>query len=225
MSASTTTFRAASPLTRSAGRLATALSLISLAIVVLLHVLEPEYEPTWRLLSEYAVGAYGWLMGVAFLALALACLALLVSLRNEARGITARLGLAFLFTAGIGLGLAAFYAIDPITIDPSQATDTGRMHALSAMIGIPSMPLSALLLSIGLGRRPGWSGARAPLFWTAILTLVSLVLMFVVIGTLLPQNGGFGPAVIVGLPNRLLMLTYYVWVAIAGWQVAGLARS
>jgi len=225
MSLSITAPHAASPLTQLAGRLAAALSLLSLVLVILLHFLEPEYEPTWRLLSEYAVGAYGWLMGVAFFALGLACLSLAVALRREARRISVTLGLVFLVTAGIGLGMAAFYAIDPITIDPSQATDTGRMHALAAMIGIPSMPLSALLLSIGLGRQPGWPGARAALFWIAILTLASLVAMFVVIGTLLPANGGFGPAVIVGLPNRLLMLSYYLWIIAAGWHAAKLGRG
>jgi hypothetical protein len=35
-----------------------------------LHVLEPEYDPTWRFLSEYALGRFGWLMTAAFLAIA-----------------------------------------------------------------------------------------------------------------------------------------------------------
>ena len=226
MSLSSTTMNpSASPTTRTAGRLATGLSLLSVILVVLLHVLKPEYEPSWRFLSEYAVGNHGWVMGVAFFTLSLACLALFAALRTEVRGILGALGLFFLFTAAIGLGMAAFYAMDPITIDPSQATETGKMHALAGMIGIPSMPLSALLLSFNLARRPGWTGVRTTLLWAASLTLASLVAMFVVIGTLLPQNGGFGPAVFVGWPNRLLMLSFYAWVAIAGWQAARLARG
>lgn len=39
-----------------------------------LHLLQPEMDPTWRLISEYALGRFGWLMTLAFLALAV-CLA------------------------------------------------------------------------------------------------------------------------------------------------------
>jgi hypothetical protein len=40
----------------------------SLFIILLasLHVLEPEFDPTWRFISEYALRKFGWLMQFLF---------------------------------------------------------------------------------------------------------------------------------------------------------------
>lgn len=214
---------AAAPASALTGRLAAGLSLFSLALVLLLHFIKPELGPSWRFLSEYAVGEHGWLMAVAFFTQSLACVALLLALRRHLHGVLGYLGAFFLFAAFIGLGMAAFYPMDPITIDPADATEVGKMHAIAAMIGIPSMPLSSLLLSLSLSRRSEWRGTRIALLGAAALTLCSLVAMFVIIGTQLPAAGGFGPSVIVGWPNRLLMLGYYLWLAVAGWHAARLA--
>jgi hypothetical protein len=39
----------------------------AVTVMVLLHVLEPEFDPSWRMLSEYSLGQYGPLMRVIFL--------------------------------------------------------------------------------------------------------------------------------------------------------------
>ncbi len=43
-------------------------SALTIGLVVLLHVLEPEFDPSWRMPSEYALGRYGMVMRVAFIA-------------------------------------------------------------------------------------------------------------------------------------------------------------
>ena len=49
-------------------------SIVSGVLFVLLlgslHLLEPEFNSSWRFLSEYELGKFGWLMRLAFLALA-----------------------------------------------------------------------------------------------------------------------------------------------------------
>ena len=35
-------------------------------LLVLLHVLKPEIDPSWRMISEYEIGRYGWAMRLAF---------------------------------------------------------------------------------------------------------------------------------------------------------------
>ena len=47
-------------------RLAIVLSSIFLVILFLLHFLEPEFNPLWRMISEYELGSYGWMMSLAF---------------------------------------------------------------------------------------------------------------------------------------------------------------
>jgi len=53
---------------RALARVAVALSVTFLALLALLHFLEPEFDPSWRMISEYELGRYGWLMTIAFFA-------------------------------------------------------------------------------------------------------------------------------------------------------------
>jgi Protein of unknown function (DUF998) len=41
-----------------------------------LHVLKPEMDPSWHMISEYALGRHGWIMRLAFISLAISCVAL-----------------------------------------------------------------------------------------------------------------------------------------------------
>jgi Mn2+/Fe2+ NRAMP family transporter len=45
------------------------------------YVLEPEFNPSWRMICEYELGNYGWMMRLAFFSLALSCLAIPVTVR------------------------------------------------------------------------------------------------------------------------------------------------
>lgn len=212
------------PIPLAAARAAVAGGGTCLAAVALLHLLKPELDPSWRFVSEYAVGQHGWVMGIAFFALAAAYAAAFVLLRSQARGVLGYLGLAFLLAAIVGLALAAFFPMDPVTIDPAEASAAGNMHALAAMIGMPSVPIAAILISFNLARQPAWRPASVALIGWAMLALASIVLMSAVIMLLMPGGDGFGPDVAIGWPNRLVMLAYCGWVMAVGWHAARLAR-
>jgi hypothetical protein len=53
-----------------AARLSIASGVLFVLLLGSLHLLEPEFDPTWRFISEYALGNFGWMMRLAFLALA-----------------------------------------------------------------------------------------------------------------------------------------------------------
>ena len=94
------------------------------------------------------------------------------------------------------------------------------------MIGIPSLPIAAMLVSLSLVRNQVWSSARRSLLWTANLTWMSLVVMFATLFIGLSQSGGeFGPDVPIGWPNRLLMLAYGGWLMIVAWRAAQVQRT
>lgn len=38
----------------------------TILLLAALHVLSPEYDPRWRMLSEYANGHYGWVLSLLF---------------------------------------------------------------------------------------------------------------------------------------------------------------
>ena len=49
-------------------RLAAGCAALFAVLLISLHFLEPEFEPLWRMISEYETGAVGWLMRIAFFA-------------------------------------------------------------------------------------------------------------------------------------------------------------
>lgn len=184
-----------------------------LALLALLHLVKPELDPAWRMVSEYAIGPYGWLMVLAFFALSLSCFAAFAAVRSQVGTVGGKLGLGLLVTAGAALAAAGVFTSDPITASEEQLTTHGYWHGLSAAIGIPGLPLAAVLVSHSLARAPRWSSARRTLLATAYLSWVALGLLLATIAVTLPRNGGkFGPSVPVGWPNRFLVVTYCVWL-------------
>lgn len=152
------------------------------------------------------------------------------SVKAISAGAAARLSLAaaamFLIVVAAALATAGIFAMDPITASKDALTTHGNLHALASMIGIPGLPMAAVLISRSLASDQSWSFARRSLLWAAHLTWISLVLMFAVLGVLLPQNDGkFGPDVLIGWPNRLVVVAYSGWLIVVAWRAAQFARG
>src|SRR5262245_42779047 len=98
---------------------------LSLAALMLLHVLSPEYAWSWRMVSEYATGRYPWLLTVVFLSWAAGSFALIWALRPIAAGALGKAGLTFLFLGGIGQMMGGAFDINH------------KLHGPAAIIGIP----------------------------------------------------------------------------------------
>jgi hypothetical protein len=198
----TTTARPASSL--SAARATVASATAALILLAALHLLSPELDPSWRMVSEYALGDYGWVLSLMFLAWALSCVTLFSAIKAHIRTLGGKIGLGFLLAAALGMGMAAFFDVNH------------NLHGVAAIIGMPSLPIAALLISVSLVGNRAWAAARRVLLWTANLTWVSLVLMFAAVGIGLAQTGGeFGPGVLAGWPNRFLVVAYCVWLITA----------
>src|SRR5258708_35564602 len=81
--------------------------------LLLLHVLRADYAPASNFISNYAVGRYGWIMTTWFLGMSCGLLTLAAGLYvSGLRSIAARLGLALLAIASIGLVVSAIYPTD-----------------------------------------------------------------------------------------------------------------
>jgi hypothetical protein len=209
-----TTTKPVTAISQTAARLSFAAAAMSLVLLAALHVLSPELDPSWRMVSEYASGNYGWVLALMFLSMGLSCVALFFAVKSQAQTIGGKIGLGFLLAAAVGLSMAAKFDFNH------------DLHGLSAMIGIPSLPIAAMLISLSLVRNQVWSSARRSLLWTANLTWMSLVVMFATLFIGLSQSGGeFGPDVPIGWPNRLLMLAYGGWLMVVAWRAAQLQRK
>src|SRR3712207_204967 len=178
------TARPVTAVSRAAALLSFAGTATFLVLLTALLFIKPEFDPSWRVISEYSIGDYGWIMVLAFLSLAVSCVSLFVAIRSQTRTIGGKIGLAFLLVAAAGLIIAAFFTTDPITASRDELTTHGNLHGLGAALGT-SFPIAATLIGWSLARNRAWSPARQSLLWAAGLAWIgflafalSMVLMF-----------------------------------------------
>jgi hypothetical protein len=201
--------------------LAIGMSVAVLVLLAILHILSPEFNPAWRMVSEYANGKYPTILSAMFFLWGASSWALAYTLWPHLQTTAGKIGLLFLVLAGIGEAMAAVFDINH------------KLHGLSAMIGIPSLSIAAMLISVALVRTESWSIARNSLLWTANLTWVSILLMaiaFAVMMATYAQVGGDmsasaevvttlpeGVIALVGWANRFLIVVYCAWVMTVAW--------
>jgi hypothetical protein len=183
-----------------------------LVLLLILHVVKPEFEPSWRFLSEYAIGQNGWIMTLCFEIWALSYVALFMAVREIVTTRPGRIGARLLLLVAASLILAGLFAQDPVTAKPEELTLHGNIHGLAAMIGIPAIPMAALLITLSLTRNhPQWRSQRASVLWLAHLSWISLMIMAFYLIWAVPRAGGFTPDVWAGWMNRLVVATYLAW--------------
>ena len=178
-----------------------------------LHLVKPELEPTWRFVSEYALGRAGWMMTCAFISLATSLLAAVVATWRHVHTVAGRIGLVILLVAAVGLLIAAGFETDPINTAADAYTHAGRVHLLGASLDYS--PIGMQLTGWALSRTPRWRSLRRPLMITAG---ISLALMVGFTATL-PHDGQFGPGSYTGLLGRFLLLSYLGWIVVVGRAV------
>ena len=83
----------------------------ALLLLASLHVLSPEFDPSFRMVSEYALGHYGWVLSLMFLAWGMSSWALAVAIWSQVKTRAGKVGLWFLVIAGIGEAMASVFDI------------------------------------------------------------------------------------------------------------------
>lgn len=194
-----------------------------------LHVLSPEFAPSWRMISEYALGRYGWMLSLMFLLWGVSSWALAISIRSQVATNAGKLGLLFLVIAGIGEALASVF-------DVSHPVG----HGIAGLLGVIGFPIAALLLSVALRRNETWRETGRELLWIANLSWISVVLLMATLGIMTTQlmraNAGHlpqhapkflppGVLALDGWADRLIVLTNCVWVLLAAWYAIRVHRN
>jgi Protein of unknown function (DUF998) len=197
-----------SPLSNVAALYSLGASTLAVALVVLLHQVEPEFDPSWRMLSEYSLGRYGALMRAAFLAGGTGVIAAAAALSRAAWPVN--LGLVVVAIGPLG---AAFIDTDPITTLRSKVSRGNNVHTALGSLFILGFPVAATVAGISAAGDPAVGSVLA---WASLAPWAALA-WFVGVGvrTAHPDAMG-GPDVRVGWPNRVSMLTNLGWVAVAG---------
>jgi hypothetical protein len=203
---------------RTAARVSFAAAAAFAILLVALHLVKPELDPSWHFISEYAVGRLGWLMVLAFLSLAVGYVSLFAALRSQLRTLAGRVGLALLLVSALGLVIAASFTTDPVTVSPDAVTTEGRIHNFGGTLGF-AMPFAAALVGWKVASTPAWSPAKRPILLATGLALAAFLVSFAWLGVVVSQSGGtFGPGVPAGWPGRFEILAYSAWVMVVARQ-------
>jgi hypothetical protein len=225
MATNTSTVQSLTTTSPVTSRLSLAGTTLFVVLLTALHLIKPELDPSWHFISEYAIGDFGWIMVIAFFALALSYVMLSIALRPYLRTVVGRIGLILLLVSAAGLTLAGVFTTDPIMASPDELTTQGSLHNIGGTLGI-AMPFAVLSVSLGLVHNQAWASARRLLFLTTALVLFAFLFAFFSLGVMLSQNGGsFGPDVLVGWPNRIEMLAYCVWLLVVAGNASRVTRS
>lgn len=206
-----------------AAKLAIITAVAVLVLVALLHLLSPEFDPSWRMVSEYALGNFSWVLSIMFITWAISTWALYAAIRSQVHTRAGKTGLVFLLAAGTGMAMAAVF-------DVRQET----MHGVAGL-GMPFFCIAALLVSYSLKRNPAWRSAKRRIILTAHLPWISLVLMALTMVVLFndfskagidlssgvkPQKLPDGVTAYVGWANRLLFIFFCTWtITVAGTAI------
>jgi hypothetical protein len=172
-------------------------------LIAILHVLKPEYDPSWRMISEYSLGRYGWVMRLAFVTMAIGLAATSVALWPF--GGTWTITLAAVAMGALG---AAFIDADPIMTSRAQATPVGRAHTVLGGVLLAGFPPAALFAGVGVATVLGWTLAIA-----SVVPLAGLVWFLIAAAPARGQGGS--PEIRIGWPDRFCLLAYLAWVALA----------
>lgn len=191
-------------------------------LLLLLHLLKSDLDPSWHFISEYEIGTLGWIMQVAFFALALGNFALFLSVRKYMKGILGGIASVLFLVGTIGTVMVGIFPPDPINTAADAVTRSGNLHNLGGGLGLAGF-LGTLIYSAKLLRNDSWRSARRAVWLATAIIVLGFLISFISIATIASQHGGvFGPDTPIGWPNRLGILSGCAWLMIVSWQAMSL---
>jgi len=160
-----------------------------MTVILVLHFIEPGFDPRFRFMSEYALGNYGWLMTSAFFALGLAPFVVAVGLRHVWQSSWgARIGFGLLTVAALFVWLAGIFK-DSVP------------HLLASVVALPSILMAVLVLSWTFRQAVGWQN----------IYRVTLVIAIGMIAAFLSMVADIGMP---GLQQRVFIFLFLLWLSI-----------
>jgi Protein of unknown function (DUF998) len=191
------------------------LGAIFIFLLTLLHFLKPELSPVWRMISEYEIGRFGWMMRLAFFSWGASALTLLITIwasLGSTGGIIGRWWFVLIVLALFGAGI---FKTDPITEITNSRENT--LHTLCGAVVILTFPIAATLVKNSLLQNSAWTTAQSQLTFGTFFIWFGMASFFasIIISRIIdPSAERVGPKVYLGWPNRFMVLTYVIWIMI-----------
>jgi len=185
---------------------------VHIAILIVLHVLCPEFDPVRQFMSEYAVGDYGWLLTIALVAVVIGCAALtIVVYRAYPPPFRSRIGVICL---GIAT-LASLLVIVPVDMQPldlrgETLTTNVRIHLFGGCVAVLAVLAGMLALPIRLTQYDLLTGPYRILLVLAILAPLFFLAQIFIFDILLG---------LVGLAQRILVAIIQTWLIVTSYGI------
>ena len=196
-------------------RLAVGCAALFAVLLIGLHFLEPEFDPLWRMISEYETGAVGWLMRIAFFAWGVSVLLLTSALWGSLRTPGGAVGKWWMAIIGLLMIGAGIFEPNPITENTPNLHNT--LHTVCGAVVILTFPIASTLVSRSLVRTHGrlrrFISILIPVVWIGMVADFASIIISDLIN---PSAGIRGPLVYQGWPNRLMVATYTAWILSVG---------
>lgn len=206
-----------------------AFGFISILCLLILHFVSTEFRPDFRMVSEYALGKHKWLLTTFFISWGLCSISSGLMLWNVVTSGWAKLGVVLLFITGTGAIMGGLFDVQH------------KLHGLSFGIGVPFLPIGALLISYHLLKKAGWQSHRTSLLLSSHSVWVSLIFMavsmFLLFSSLKSAGIVYGsdsspltelPEGVIGFngwANRLLVLCYIVYPVLTARVLLTIVRN
>src|SRR3569833_2429216 len=144
--------------------------------LLLMHALRADYQLATHMISDYAVGEFGWVMVTVFVAWR-AGTALLLSalLLAEPSSLARRLGALLLAITSIGMLVSAAYRTD---LPGLPDTHEGNIHTLSFFVNVVCMLFAIPLLSFSFGQKSDLRSFRPVALALALAVVLAFLLQF-----------------------------------------------
>lgn len=192
---------------------ATALFIYAIAALAALHVLRPDYAPASNFVSNYAVGAYGWVMSTFFIAFSFGLVSLVAGLSaSRIRSALGLAGFAALLITAAGLIVTAIY---PTDLPGAPYTRAGDIHELSFKVNVVGILIGVFCLSTALGKDHAWRSHRRTLWTLAAFVAIALVVQFATLRKGLPY----------GIANRFFVATVFAWMGFVADRLRRIGRA
>src|SRR5688572_29769801 len=142
-------------------------AILSLICLLILHFISPEFKPGWRMISEYALGKHKWILTSFFLLWGLSSICLSILLWDVVSSPLAKIGILFLVISGIGEIMGGLFDVNH------------KHHGLAFLLGVPALPVAALIMGYHLKNLEGWSDHASAIILSSHSTWISLIIMAV----------------------------------------------
>lgn len=183
------------------------------AVVLTMHVLEPEFSTIRAPMSAYVLGAYGPWMTTTYFAL---CAALLGVGHGLVRTLPptrlTRIAFSVFLISASSVLLAGLF---PMDFPGPPRTSSGRLHATGGLFAFPTMALGAFLFSLSFRRDVYWRRVSVPSL--ALSTGIIGVFILAVLSLFILGFAGYA--------QRVLFALLCPWMIVVGLHLTRFSRA